>query len=401
MAVSSVALPLITNYPLAFRACIVNSARHILTRARQAGAVSTPNARSQALHTLSYALKLPEAWPDTRELLLTLAPKMEQAGFRDEWMPYLEQGIDQSQRLGDTAVEAELRLQLGTLYRLRGKYGQARIELEASIRGFAALDVSLDQARALNALAHVARLQREFEKATSLVEAACNLLGERESERGYSYLILALVAQDKRAWPEAADYCKRALSLWTPEDNRRMIARTLTILGAAYHRLEAYAEAIAVYEQALALFEDIQDVIYQAVARMNLGNVYLALAQALPALERYRPAERTFRQIQDQHHLAMARHNIGMAYCQLGHWEQAERAYVSSLELKQEIGNVASIANTMGELGLVYLAQARRTDAKSILDAALARLADIEDEPGYAYLFETLTTQLQKASRPA
>lgn len=401
MAVSTAALPLITDYPMAFRTCIVKSARHILARVCQAGGISTPNARNQALHTLSYALKLPEAWRDTRELLLTLAPKMEQAGFRDEWMPYLEQGIDQSQRLSDMAVEAELRLQLGTLYRLRGNYGQARIELEASIRGFTALSISRDQARALNALAHVARLEREFEEAVTLVEAACALLGEQETERGYSYLILALVAQDKRAWSEAVDYCNRVLSLWTAEDNQRMIARTLTVLGAAYHRMEAYAEAIAVYEQAIALFEAIHDPIYQAVARMNLGNVYLALDQSLPALERYRPAERTFRQIQDQHHLAMARHNIGMAYYQLEHWEQAERAYASSLELKQEIGNVASIVNTMGELGLVYLAQDRLTDAKSILDAALRRLAQIEDEPGYAYLFETLTSHHRKASKPA
>ena len=102
-----------------------------------------------------------------------------------------------------------------------------------------------------------------------------------------------------------------------------MIARTLVILGAAYRRMDKYPEAIAVYEKAIVLFEEIQDLIYQAVARMNLGNVYFAFEQPSEALELYRLAKRIFRQTQDQHHLAMVEHNMGMAYHQLQQWARA------------------------------------------------------------------------------
>lgn len=398
MAVSTVSAPPVTDYPVIFRAYIVKSTQHILAKVRQAGAILPPADRNQALHTLSYAFKLPEAWSDTRQLLLAMAPKMEQAGYRDDWIPFLEQGIYQSQYFDDAEVEAELQLQLGTLYRLQSKYEQARIQLEASISGFKMLDVLLDQARALNELAHVARLQRQFEETAHLVEAALGLLEDRATERAYSYLVLGLVALDKRAWPEAIDCCKQALSLWEQENNSRMIARTLTILGAAYHRLEKYPEAIAVYEQAIALFAEVQDLIYQAVARMNLGNVYFELEQWPKALVLYRPAERIFHQVQDQHHLAMVEHNMGMAYHQLQQYAKAEAAFLSSIKKKQEMGNVASLVNTMAELGLLYLAQGQAEETKSIFEAALEQLAQIEGEPGYDYLFETVSTHLRKVS---
>ena len=57
--------------------------------------------RQQAWHLLSFALDLPEVWDETRALLLALAPKMEQAGFRMEWLVYLMEGHRRSQTYAD------------------------------------------------------------------------------------------------------------------------------------------------------------------------------------------------------------------------------------------------------------------------------------------------------------
>ena len=147
MAVSTAAVTTMTDYPAIFRGYVVRSTQHILSVIRQAGAILPPEDRDQALHTLSYALKLPEAWPDARALLLIMAPKMEQAGFRDEWIPYLQQGADQSQQIGDTEAGAELHLHLGILYQLRSKYKEARTHLEISAKAFEKLDQPRPQAR--------------------------------------------------------------------------------------------------------------------------------------------------------------------------------------------------------------------------------------------------------------
>lgn len=65
-----------------------------------------------------------------------MAPKMEQAGHRHGWMPYLERGLRQSQLLGDEETKAGLHLQLGVLHQLRSNYAAARTHLKESVAGF-------------------------------------------------------------------------------------------------------------------------------------------------------------------------------------------------------------------------------------------------------------------------
>jgi tetratricopeptide (TPR) repeat protein len=398
VAVETAAPPLMTDYPAIFRGYIVRNTQDILARVRQTGAILPPAEREQALHTLSYALKLPEAWPDARALLLTMAPKMEQAGYRDEWMPYLAQGIQQSQALDDPEAEAELHFQLGRVYRLRAKYEEARAHFEASARGFERLNASLNQARALNRLAQVARLERRFAEATRLVEDALSLLGEQETERAYSYLVLGMVAVDKREWPGAVDFFEMSLSLWGRENNQRMMGRCLISLGAALQPMKKYHEAIDAYHQAIALFEEIQDPIHQAITQMNLGNVYYWLDQPDEALKLHLRAERIFRRAQDRFYLAHVHHNIGMAYRKLQQWERAKEAYLKSITQQEQIGNIAWLVDTMDGLGLLYLDQGQPGKAVATFEEALNRLAEIEGEPGYENLFEMLTNHLREAS---
>jgi tetratricopeptide (TPR) repeat protein len=213
-----------SDYPVIFRGYIEKSVQCLLTQVEQAEPIIPPDDVEQALHTLSFALKLPEAWPNVREFLISIAPKMEHAGYRDEWIPYLTQGVEQCEVLGDTAAAAELRLQLGILYQLRSKYALAREQFEASATGFQQLGAHRNQARALNQLAYVARLQREFDEATSLVEIAKQLLEAQDGERAFSYYVLGLVALDKYIWQEAVDFSKMAFDLWSITDNRRMIS---------------------------------------------------------------------------------------------------------------------------------------------------------------------------------
>ena len=385
-----------SEYIAVFKRYIVKRTEIVLVRVQQADPILSSNILKQALHILDYSLELPEAWPKTRQLLLAMAPKMEQDGYRDEWMPYLEQGIQQSRQLADTATQAELQVQLGILYQLRSKYQEARTHLETSIREFERLNARRNQARALNRLAQVVQRQRQFEEATTLVEAALQILGEKDPERAFSYFVLALIAIDKRAWPEAAEWCRKSLSLWEQQNDRRMMGRSLTILGDALESMKRYAEAITVYERAIALLEEVHDPVHQAMAQMNLGTVYLWREHPRQALEVCRPTERIFRQVQDRLHLAHVNHNIGLAYRQLQEWDEAEAAYLLSIEQYQKVGNMAWLVNSMDGLGLVYLEQGQLAAAKKTFEEARKCLAQLEGEPRYEHLLKMVTVHLQE-----
>jgi tetratricopeptide (TPR) repeat protein len=385
------------DYLAVFKWHIVKRTHIILARMQQTGAVLPAKTLKQALHILDYSLKLPEAWPDTRTLLLTMAPKMEQAGYRDEWIPYLRQGIHQSQQLQDEETEAELHIQLGILFELRGKYEVARSHLEVSVKGFAALGNSYGQAQAFNRLALVAQRQRQFDEAVDFVQRALQLSAKDDSEQAFSYFVLGMVALERRDWSEAVEMFQRAANIWEQKDDRQMVGRTLTLLGSALRQMKRYTEAIEVYERAIALLEQVNDPVHKAMAQMNLGNVYERLSRPDKALEFHLQAKEVFREVQDQLHLAHVTHNIGMVYRRLQQWDRAEDAYRASVRLWKQLNNIERLVNTMDGLGLVHFEQGHFTEAKATFEEALNQLARIEGEPGYEHKFNMVKSHLDEA----
>jgi tetratricopeptide (TPR) repeat protein len=375
----------------------MRSGKYILDRIQQETASLPSDDQKLALHTLSFTLKLSEAWPLTRQLVLIMAPKMEQAGERDSWIVYLESGLEQSQQLGDTETEAELCFHLGILYKHLTKFGKAKKQFESSAQYFKKQGNPHNQARALNRLADVARHQCRFDEAKQLVKAALALSATVEAEQAYSYLILGLIAYDQQAWQDAQVFLLESLSLWEKTKEPRMIAWGLTNLGGALWALEKYEEAIACYQRAIQLFEINQDPVHEAIAKMNLGSVYLALGHPLDALELYLLAEPTFRRTQQRLSLAMVNNNKGMAYDKAQQWDKAKQAYKFSLELWAHIGNINALVNVMDNLGLVYLKQGLYKDAIATFQNALAQLKLIKDQPGYEHQFSMINTNLREA----
>lgn len=115
-----------TIYTDIFTSYILNGASQALAQVQQSAGQIPEDVRAQAWHLLDYALGVDPAWPQVRELLLALSPKMEMAGYRDEWLPFLQAGIERSIAQADRAVEARLELAVGQLLRLENRYNEAK-----------------------------------------------------------------------------------------------------------------------------------------------------------------------------------------------------------------------------------------------------------------------------------
>jgi tetratricopeptide (TPR) repeat protein len=388
--------PLPSRYATRFREYIVQSVAHILVSVRATDALLPDDIRVQALHTLSYALSLPEAWLATRELLLCMAPKMEQAGFRDEWIPYLEQGLHQSQSLGDTRIEAELHLQLGLLYQVRSKYDKALLSLTASAKEFAALNDTSNQAQALNRLAYIYCLQRSYEEASTLVKQSLELLDLEDAGRQFSYFVQGVIAFDEGRYECAIYYFSLSLALCEKQGDQRRIAQRLGSLGLALYEQNNYLQSITCLERAIILFDKIGDPVQQAVIRMNLGNVYLLMEESENALELYAISEAVLRPVQDELHITMLYVNRGIALRQLCQWQEAELSLLTAIDRWQQRGNVKSQVNSMDELGMVYLKQGLYRKALEVFEDTVQLLTQIVGKPGYTMLHQTVVEHLRQ-----
>ena len=383
------------GYGVVFREHVRRSVRRALADARATEAGLPAEQREQALQTLTFALDATDAWPEARDLLVALAPKLEQAGWRDELVPFLLRGIEVSQTAGDGAAQAELRLQLGMVYLVLGKLDEARSDLIASAAGFAGLHDRSSQARALNRAAYVARLQRRFPEAKEWVEAAADLIEPGEAEQAYGDFVTACIAVDEQDWVRAQAGFRQALAGWERHGDSTMIARSLTNLGTALRGGGQTEEAAACFERAIGLMQRPGDEINVASTRVNLGNVYWTTGQPARALEHYRAAEQVFRQAHDQLRLARVSTNMGLAYTDLGQWDNAAAAFDASIDYHRALGNLRGVANAMDALGVVYRAQSHHATAKATFREALALLETLAGQPGVASLREEVEAHLK------
>jgi tetratricopeptide (TPR) repeat protein len=385
------------DFPTLFRQYIVNSVQATLAAISQDDALLTAETRDRALHVLSFALKRADGWTSTRALLLLLAPKLEQAGHRDDWLPYLEAGVTLSQACADPGAEAELSLAISQLHRLVSRFAPARMWLTASSQTFATLGNYQGQARALNQLAYVAWQQHEYPAAERLADNALALLDKTDPERAMSLSALGLVALDRQQWVEAERYHRDALQIRTVQGDRRKIAWSMQNLGYALRGQGRYTEAITCFEQAITILEEIHDLANCAIAQMNLGIVYWYDAEPAKALEKYTLAEHTFTKLSDMHNLAKIFTNKGLGYMNLGDWVQAEKAFMASIALHQKVGDVSFRLDASDGLGLVYLGQGQYDKAIATFESALAELPQITGTPMYDYLMKVLPDHLAQA----
>ncbi len=392
--------PTPSQYPTLFEQYVVRSIQATLDAIPADALFLAVEVRDRAMHLLSFGLEVDAAWAHVRDLILCIAPKMEQAGHREDWMDYLERGVALSRAQNDRNAEAELSLSIGELMRLRSEFELARQWLNGSIAKFAALNEKQGEARALNELAFVAWQQNRFDETEYLVQTALTLLDEADPERATCFSRLGLVEIERQRWGQAERYHRSALQIRQMYSDRRKIGWSLQNLGYAMRGQGEYAEAINYYEQAIAILDELNDVVNCAIAQMNLGITHSFAKQPKKALDIYILAERIFVRFYDIYNLAKVLTSKGIDYLTLRDYVQAENAFIASISLFQQINDTRWQLNALDGLGSLYLEQGENEKASNIFRTAISELPKISESPIYTYLENKLHTHLEKA-RPS
>lgn len=373
-----------TDFPALFRTYLENGTQQALQQLRtHPDALRHAQTREHVLHMLDFALGAPHVYRQARELVERITPTMEQAGFWESWIPYLNKAVIQSQRQDDPQLTAFCEQWLGQFYQNQSKFPLAHEHLSAATQQFAALHDDAKQAQALNRLAYLARLQRRYAEAEEHVSHALQLLPAADPERSFCYFVQGVIAFDRQEWSLAIELLQASLAISEKYDDTVTIARRLRNLGPALRATGRYAEAIACYERAIALFNTVHDPVQQAVTQMNLGVLYLQRNEPQKAVAQFVQGEPVFRQTHDWLHLAMLYTNQGIAQRMLSAWLRAESSLARAIELWQKLGNLSSQINALDELALTHLAQGEGERALCVLQSAFTLLQQLDADPAY------------------
>lgn len=386
------------DYAALFRQNVIRSVKAVLTRAQQDGArLPDVTARERALAVLDHAFRLPETWSTLKELLLLLAPKMDQAGLRTQWLPHLERGLTASITYDDQATEAALCCDLGLLHQRLDKLPTAQRHLQR------ASALAKEQKNwpllclALQRLAEIARLQRHYQECNALLHEAEALGTADPSAQAYGLFIAGKAAFDQHDLTAATTAFTQAMALWQREDQPGRAALCLQNLGRIAVAHKEPRNAIPLYTEAMELLTAAGDLSNLAVVQMNLGIAYYECQQYGEALALYTAAEAGFHAMSDDRYLAMVYNNLGLAYAALGEWQKAELTLRRGIKVHQWIGDKKAWINTKGNLGIIYFDQAQYTTAIQILQEALLELQSTDHDPEYERLEQALKKYLTLA----
>lgn len=353
----------------------------------------------QALHTLSYAIGQRELWQSVRMLFLALAPKMELAEHREDWLPYLRRGLVESKQMADIEMAAECEFQIGLTYRLLSDFASARRHLTNSIALAKQCNEPRIQARSLNELAWLEQLQEEFAAAQGYVDEALQLLAEDDPERAISYRVMGMIAFGHQDWNKAEALHREALRRFEQDNDLRRMAWSMQNLAYTLYAQQKFHEAIDLYKQAIKFLKTIGDRHALAIVFTNLGLAYHNLAEDTIARDYYYQAQELTQELQDKLLLARLYTNLGLSHLALHDYSAAADNFQQSANIHTELGNLSLAINSEDGLVMALIALQRYRQAMEVAERALLKLEKVKDSPRYRYLHSSLRTHLEEATQ--
>lgn len=376
-----------TTYTDLFTAYLVNGARQALAQVQRSRAGVPEAVRIQAWHLLHYALGVDAAWPQVRELLLALAPQMEMAGHRDEWLPFLQVGIERSVARQDSLVEARLALAVGLLLRLENRYAEAEVWLGQAMTSFQKQDDTHGLAAVHNQLGRLCYLQHRDAEATCQAQQALALLDGEDPERAESHFVLGMAALNRREWATAEVQQRQSLAFRQKCGEPRTIAWAMQNVGVVllqqseYGGMDRLAEARQWLEDAIAILDSLPDPYHSAIARNSLAIVQARMGHLHEAAALYCQAETVFQSTHSPEWLARVYNNLGLVYLHDGQPVDAERNFRAGVELYRQMENDVARLNTQHGIVLALLAQERYAEAAILCEIGLGELDVLQAAP--------------------
>ena len=179
----------------------------------------------------------------------------------------------------------------------------------------------------------------EDERATRLAVAAVRFWGTR----GY--------VSEGRAWLQKALAGSEHIPSEISSDNR---AKALNAAGSLSFRQGDLAEAMALFQQSLTLFQQIEDELGIAEVLQNMAMVEIPRANFALAQQYLEQSLALYRPVQDDYGIARAQQHLGhLAYDQ-DRYTDARDYFVESLARYRRLGDQARVANVLLNLGTTF-----------------------------------------------
>jgi CHAT domain-containing protein/predicted negative regulator of RcsB-dependent stress response len=172
---------------------------------------------------------------------------------------------------------------------------------------------------------------------------------------------------------------QEALKLWQQVNDKGWEAIILNNIGFVYYSLGENEEALKYYNQALPIRRAVEDRAGEARTLNNMGLVYDSLGEKQEALKYYNQALPIRRAVDDRKGEARTFNNIGNVYSSLGEKQEALKYYNQALPISRVVEDREGEATILVSIGLVYNDLGEKQEALKYYNQALPILRSVRD----------------------
>lgn len=317
---------------------------------------------------------------ETIDFAVELMPLLERWGVWPEWLTLLETA--ETVEL-TPALKVRLLLAKCRLYVLNRNFGDAVHGLEIAL--------SLAENNSLMNLAALAHFglvnaylgNKKHALALSHGTKALELLSPTQiTRRAALYNSLGLIELELQEFAASEKRFQQALALWNGVDEPTQLARTHLNLGVVYQQQHCWEEAKSCYEQARTALAPTASLVDKLKVLNGLGVLHYMTQSLSEAEATFRDGVTTANQLQGMYHLrGSLTHNLGNTLLALGRWVEARLFLEKSFGLWQQANDGLEQANSLGTLGELFAAQGEWNLASSYYKEALVLLIEYPAHP--------------------
>jgi len=200
-------------------------------------------------------------------------------------------------------------------------------------------------------------------------------------------------------WSEGRRWLEEGLAAAGETVLPQVRAAALWALAALSAESGERERAAILLEEALALYQDLEDRRGSARVLNGLGNVAFLQGQYEQATIYLEKSIALSRELGDAERLAISLANLSNVVLDTGDWTTAKERCQEALTNFQSTGNADGIGWMLGSLGLVALARDRLAEAEAMLEKSLAVSREAGTKPRIAFALENLGELALKQQR--
>lgn len=331
---------------------------------------------------LEEGLRLGATQQPTAALMVKLGQFIETRGYWEEWLPLLERAI--AACTAAPALYARLLYWQGYLLaEKRGRHKEAVAILQTARQVAQSVEDQRLLAETLFFLAEVQRQRHQYDDAGRYAREALALF--RQQPAGGSWVAATLnclgnIARDQGEWDAAVQYLTESVALWRQDPRTLRLARVLSDLAIAFINQGAIEKAHSCLAKAYQLVVDSLHELDRINILNQIGVTYYqqkAWAEAADAF--YQSNTPYLQNSPDLYMRATLANNLGNVLYEQQRWAVAEAHLRQAIPLWRAQNDDLHLGNSLGSLGKVLAAQAKKEGADEHFAEAINLLAQFPD----------------------